>query len=801
MLYNDRFVAEDRDLFFVEASAEKSEGSMTTGTPGVHSARYSPEDDEDGPEIHVFGEDVEKDCDGHHFGPYMEYPSLRLEEGEAYCEVEGEVFRTDEGDEVVTVCPVCGEGLGDPGEVPGPNGETGHLGKEDEGVWVYYMGPKGGEGWMNMVTGEIRYQKQRPGPGPEDGDGYGDWLGDGWAEPPDDLDSLRFGQPVEIQTEDGEYVETEVAGFYEDGSPNFAHAFDGDIEVTAVAEDYDPHDAFFDDKDETPEEYWGDIYDEIPEDAAEDLQQLEVGEEYVFDVPGVGDVTLPIFGWTPEDSAVPGGEAALIHYDDMEAEVGTETMHSNWGEPGDASPTVSLPAGQVDDILVAHVDEYEPEDPNTLPDGWPELPTDEDALEGIEEGDPIAYRTDTGEIFETEVAVVDDDGTVMTAEDHFLWPENEDLSIRVPPEVEERLGEPDLPEIEEGPLAGYVDAVDDPEFDPDHFMSVDNVAIDDVADGAPVLIATDGNQIRAETHPNNVGFDPGDGDTIHPHEVDIVAVHESQHEAVAEPQPYTGPEEVGSPPDEDEAASAVATPASEETEGPAYTPDRVVETHALGAIGANHGNSMAAKEVHELDDGSRWVYSDLGHESITEEDGQRQMAGYAAMRHIDPERTIEHVADFEAGYFANEVAPGADAVDAEPGLVDEADFVDMAARQVIIGNADAHQNNVRVDEEGNLYPFDLDRSAGDVTGEWTGAFPQYENTLDRILGELEKTASALGVQMDREAVLDQAQLIAEEFADDVNVPQDIEEESGRTEFANTVWDNLQALRDGEVSLP
>jgi len=52
--------------------------------------------------------------------------------------------------------------------------------------------------------------------------------------------------------------------------------------------------------------------------------------------------------------------------------------------------------------------------------------------------------------------------------------------------------------------------------------------------------------------------------------------------------------------------------------------------------------------------------------------------------------------------------------------VDYDDFVDMAARQVMVGNSDLHANNVRVDEDGTLYPFDLDRAGGDMTSDWVG---------------------------------------------------------------------------------
>lgn len=102
------------------------------------------------------------------------------------------------------------------------------------------------------------------------------------------------------------------------------------------------------------------------------------------------------------------------------------------------------------------------------------------------------------------------------------------------------------------------------------------------------------------------------------------------------------------------------------------------------------------------------VHTDLSHFSITIEDTERQMVGYEALKHIDSKRTIINRADISAnGFFENPAAPGVDAIDtsaSEQDVVDRDSFVDMAAGQVIIGNADVHQRNVRVDAAGNLIP-------------------------------------------------------------------------------------------------
>lgn len=74
----------------------------------------------------------------------------------------------------------------------------------DEGPWVYYIGPDGGEGWQDMSNPtDVRYQTNRPGPAPEGGDGKGDYLV-GWQEPPEDASKLSEGQLLEIQLGDRE---------------------------------------------------------------------------------------------------------------------------------------------------------------------------------------------------------------------------------------------------------------------------------------------------------------------------------------------------------------------------------------------------------------------------------------------------------------------------------------------------------------------------------------------------------------------------------------------------------------------
>jgi len=888
--------------------------------------------------------------------------------------------------------------------------------EKDDGQWVSFVGPRGGSGWVNLMTGEKRYQKRRPGPGPEDVD-EGEFA-EGWDEPPEDFSELAVGQSVELYDQsDEEYHEAQIVDF-EDGQPKV----DGDslpadgvvagemqTSLTAVEADYDRHDEWFEGGDYTPEQYWGAVEDEVPEDTVEEFDEFEVGQEVALDLPGEDEpVSMPIYGFVDGDNDdFPASEDSLIfHYDDLEAAVGTEAMYDRWGEPGDASPTISGPPGMVGDVLLGPADEYETHEPEGSDDAeqegqsWDEEELGEDewlSQQGAEPGTAFMHEIG-GEAHPAEVV----GATSMTQEGDLS---HAVIAVDVPHKDEPHTTPvhpnvvPD--QIPDGPLEGQVETAHD-DTDSDEFDSVvdEDVGITDVPEGTEVIIGDDhGYYTHATTYPNSIGFDPGDGDTIYPEDAEIAAVHES----VSEPEES---EEAPDTPPEDEAESAVAQPVSEGPEevsqadpedfvsaveefsenhenlsvmltshdpeelddhdvfladdgsagvavspegdiqnlfsaddsevsgnavmeqaiaaggqtldcydgfltdfylshdfdvtgtmdfnpevapegwednpyledrpdvmfmahepgdvgevpkydgsewaeakddarraadtgadggaegrgvgrrprgsdsgsSPAggdggkvddydlssYDPDDAKEFRDMSDIGASHGNSVAAMEVAVLPDGSKAVHKDASHHSVNEDDIEREMAGYEAAKHFS-DNVPEHAADVEAGWAVSEVAPGVDAKDATPEMkaaVEAEDFIEMAAKQVMIGNADLHQNNVRVDENGNLYPFDLDRAAGDITGDWVGNLTSYDDTLDRILGELETSANALGVstgQGFRETVIEQAEEIASDI--DGSTMDEIHADVAEIDedFAETIRMNIARLGNGEIN--
>lgn len=726
--------------YTVSEEAEKAEGSVTSATAGVHSARYSEEDED------------EEDAD--------------------------------------TALP--------------PRAETEKLFEKEDGQWVSFVGPQGGEGWVNLQTGEKRYQKQRPGDGPEGSD-EGEFAS-GWTEPPEDLSDLEWGQQVEFYNENkDEFIVGEYVGENDHGYPA-VETSDGAVmpiaedlanTPTAIEEDYDPHSEWFDDPDNDYDEeaYWAAIEDDIPPDAYDDFRQFDVGEEVQLDLPGIdGEVEVPIYGYVDgeNDNFGASKESLVFHYDDIADAVGMENMIASWDEPGESSPTITGPPHSVGTVVQSLGDEEEAEGSDEE-HSWDEADLGEEEWleqQGVEIGTSFNYDG---------MDVTVDGATSMTGDElsHIVVEAEGGNTVPLHPNS--------VPEtIDEGPLEGTVETANDPGFESDDYDSVidEGVGIYDLAAGTDVIVTDGSYYTTAEVGSGNTSFIAGN-ETIYPNQVEVAAVHEDHLSAVEE----GGAEDEGTAPSEEETAEAVAEPPDEEVEDgydlEEYDPDDVEEFRDMSDIGANHGNSVAAMEVAVMPDGSKAVHKDVSHHSVSADDIKRETAGYEAVKHLDGNVPV-HEADVSEGWAMSEVVPGVDAKDATPEMkeaVDEEDFIDMAAKQVIIGNSDLHQNNVRVDENGELYPFDLDRAAGDITGDWVGNLGQYEDTIDRVLGEIESAGSALGVQTGtifREKVIARAEEVANSL-DEETVDQIYEDvESIDMNFAGTIVDNIASLQNGDV---
>lgn len=488
----------------------------------------------------------------------------------------------------------------------------------------------------------------------------------------------------------------------------------------------------------------------------------------------------------------------------------------------------------------------EPRDMNDLDWG----PTDdlegyESYLNGMDGMDPEQFEeelkdhyviwTSSGYVGEDKLVDYDDEsGMLVTADGDEVSPVS--ITQRTPTAYPGSEGsddvasgyDPDAEQIpEQGPHTGDYDGYDTDGMDEGDWTPLTEVSDETVDEGDHVMVVLDYDHKEGKEAMIGEAY-PGDTDwkiDVHNHDQPDwnlgKPVNNNDVEAyIATPHADFDADGTTTP-SEDEAASAVAEPAdgdadvesdilgdiedeldaftSDDVSPAEYTPEAAKEFRDMSDIGANHGNSVAAMEVAVLPDGSKMVHKDLGHDTVETDDVKREMVGYEAAKLFDDNVPV-HTADIEDGWAASEVAPGVDAKDATPEIqqaVDDTDFHEMAAAQLIIGNTDLHQNNVRVDEDGRLYPFDLDRAGGDLQGEWVGNLSQYEDTLDRTLGEMEKAATALGVQMDRVEVLQRATQKAEaiEIETDLSAAADWD-----VDLTDVIADNIEALRNGEVTL-
>ena len=151
---------------------------------------------------------------------------------------------------------------------------------EKQNPWQPYRGDAGGEGWQNLITGEVRYQDERPAPEegvPEDHEGE---VPTPEEEPPDTLESglpdiavedLNEGDEVYIEFQ-GEQLKGEVVSFEEgeEGIAAMVDTEDGQIAVGPYADAHDWDSELLGEAlDQPPVEGWADGWSEPPDDHSE----------------------------------------------------------------------------------------------------------------------------------------------------------------------------------------------------------------------------------------------------------------------------------------------------------------------------------------------------------------------------------------------------------------------------------------------------------------------------------------------------------------------------------------------------
>jgi len=240
-----------------------------------------------------------------------------------------------------------------------------------------------------------------------------------------------------------------------------------------------------------------------------------------------------------------------------------------------------------------------------------------------------------------------------------------------------------------------------------------------------------------------------------------------------------------------------------------YTPDDIENTDNMDAVNATDGNTMEAKQVVEFEDGTQAVHTNTHHEDGDEELGRRAVAASSFSRELHDEYADHGVPEIDGepdeGYFFTAPVPGEDAVDASDEAienVDEEDFYKHAANQVMLGNNDAHHNNVKVDDDGGLHWFDQDHSGGDIDdpSAHNKKF-KYDNGWDRIHGELARVGESLELGEEEEII----ENIKERTIEEANEIDEERVESAREaaaehdeEFANNMFSNIMKLRSGEA---
>lgn len=257
---------------------------------------------------------------------------------------------------------------------------------EKQNPWMPYRGEAGGQGWQNMITGEIRYQDARPAPEegmPEDHEGEvptpdedpGDRLSD-------ELESVEGIEPgTHLMVDADDYDE------YEGSGEVVMELEDGYVVETPNGEEisvgYD--------------EILGEVNPPEPSDIAE---YLEEGMTVTADLPGTGDTEVEVLGIS---------DSGKINVDTADG------------------PILLNP-----EDIVEHPVELEPTD--GWADGWTDGP---DELSDLESGQTVEfYNLETGEYRQGEISHVEADDPDFEGDYVSIHPEDGAGVIEIAPGID-----------------------------------------------------------------------------------------------------------------------------------------------------------------------------------------------------------------------------------------------------------------------------------------------------------------------------------------------------------------------------
>ena len=194
-------------------------------------------------------------------------------------------------------------------------------------------------------------------------------------------------------------------------------------------------------------------------------------------------------------------------------------------------------------------------------------------------------------------------------------------------------------------------------------------------------------------------------------------------------------------------------------------------------------------DVLEMEDGSE-VYKVTVDNDMMEEARDKTMTGYNFLNQIGASTAKYDVAE-DGSWFASEDAGGESlrsVSDEVRDKIDPDDVEQVMAEQLLVGNWDAHPENIRVNDEGEITVYDYDNACNDMTdmqniSAFWETFSYIEDMVDGSLN--------------RDAIEDKAAEIATQVS--LDMVDEIEDSKGTNpEMFEKINNNLSAALEGDL---
>ena len=218
--------------------------------------------------------------------------------------------------------------------------------------------------------------------------------------------------------------------------------------------------------------------------------------------------------------------------------------------------------------------------------------------------------------------------------------------------------------------------------------------------------------------------------------------------------------------------------------------DRVVSEQSLEEkLDKRLFGTASNMDVLEMEDGSEVFRVDVDDEE-TKEARDRTMTAYNFLEEIGGHVTEYDVAE-DGSWFASREVNGEilrTAPDDYRDKIEKDHVTEVMAEQLIVGNWDAHPENLAVDENGQLQVFDFDNASSDMS--------EYEN-----ISAFRQTLSYVSGMVDDDIDMNEVTEKAEELVTQISLDMvdSVEGEKGsNSEFLEQINMNLGAIMEGEL---